>query len=316
VAPAPATPPKPAPSPTDVEAAKTHYARGVQLFTEGSYEAALVELQRAYQLAPTYRLLYNTALVQMRLGDYVSALRTFRTYLEQGGAEVAAARKAEVEKLITDLSPRIASVEITTNVAGAQVSIDDQPLGTTPLAAAPLNPGRHRVVATKDGYQTTTKWIDVAGSDRVQLPLTLTETPVAVAPAPVPTPSPTTPAAPPAQEGTAAAPPPEEKGPPTWIGWTASGVLAAGAIGTGIAALSESSKLSGQINDHATDGATIHSTHSTTATLALVTDILGAAALVTAGVTLYISLSAKHHDDAPHAELRLAPGSVGLTGAF
>ncbi|MBV9946426.1 MAG: tetratricopeptide repeat protein, partial [Myxococcales bacterium] len=44
------------------EDASVHFKRGLQLFDEGDYTLALVEFNRAYQLAPNYRALYNIAL--------------------------------------------------------------------------------------------------------------------------------------------------------------------------------------------------------------------------------------------------------------
>ena len=52
--------------------------------------------------------------------------------------------------------------------------------------------------------------------------------------------------------------------------------------------------------------------------LAITSDILTGAALIAAGTTLYFTLTAKRHEpsDAPHSELRIGPGTVGLAGAF
>jgi hypothetical protein len=98
-----------------------------------------------------------------------------------------------------------------------------------------------------------------------------------------------------------------------------TGVFAAGAIATGIAALSESSKLGDQVNNQATLGATIHSTHDTTQRLAILSDVCSGVALIAAGTTLYFTLSTKHREpaaEAPRAELRIGPGSLGLRGTF
>src|SRR5262245_55283292 len=75
-----------APSPTDE--ARERFGRGVQLFHEGSLEAALAEFQKAHQLAPNYRLHYNIAQVQYELHNFVEALRSFWKYLAQGGSEI------------------------------------------------------------------------------------------------------------------------------------------------------------------------------------------------------------------------------------
>src|SRR5262249_23789803 len=49
-----------------MDEARAHYSKGVQLYNEGSYDAALVELERANKLAPSYRILYSIGLVKLR----------------------------------------------------------------------------------------------------------------------------------------------------------------------------------------------------------------------------------------------------------
>jgi hypothetical protein len=320
-------------SPDDIEAARVHYRLGVQLYGERKYEEALVELERASALAPTYRLFYDIALVQRQLGDAAGALRSFGAYLD-AGADVTAPRRAEVLRAIADLTLKVATVTITSNVAGVEISDNEHVLGKTPLAGPLLlNPGSHRLSASKEGYLSATRSVDVAAGDRVEVPFSLEEV-SRVPPAPDVTPPAVTSPAPPLPETVPppgvppAAPlspegrPPEqgraEGNRPVWIGWAATGILAAGAVGTGIAALVESNTLRSDIADHATPGATIHSAHSTTTTLALVSDVLTASAIVAAGITFYVKVTAKPHSGPPpvRAEVRAGLGSVSLSATF
>jgi hypothetical protein len=304
--------PAPAPAQADVEGARTHYKRGVQLYEQGAYEPALAELQLAERLAPTYKLAYNIALVQVRLGDAASALRSFRRYLDAGGGDVPPARKAEVDAYLTDLALRVASVDLSVNVAGAAITVDDRSIGNAPLAAPiELNPGPHHITASKAGFASVTREVDAAPGERVTLPLSLgPNEPAPLPPSSTPppsiavTPAPVVPVAPPAT------PPAPETPPRLWIGWTVTGVLASGAVATGIAALVESHVVSQDVNDYATSAGAIHSAHQTTVSLALASDILTASALVSGIVTGYFFFSSKHHEPATRAarlELRIAP---------
>src|SRR5262249_55189587 len=85
------------------EEASTRFQRGLQLFDEGDYTLALVEFERAYQLAPNYRALYNIALVDIQLARYADVARTLETYLRDGGDAIGAARRAEVIKKLGEL---------------------------------------------------------------------------------------------------------------------------------------------------------------------------------------------------------------------
>jgi hypothetical protein len=316
------------PSADDVEAARTHYRLGVQLYGERKYEEALVELQRASALAPTFRLFYDIGLVQRQLGDAAGALRSFGEYLDVG-VDLPAARRAEVLRAIAELTLKVATVTVTSTVTGTEISDNDRVVGKTPLAG-PLhvNPGPHRISASKEGYHSVTRSIDVSGGDRADVPFSLEElgppppapdvTPPAVSP-----PASVLPAAPPAPSPVSGPPsepsaPPEAPSVPTWIGWAATGALAAGAVGTGIAAVVQSNTLRSEIDDRATPGATIHAAHATTATLALVSDILTGAAVAVAGVTFYVKVTSKPRFPVPsgRAEVRAGPGSVWLSATF
>jgi PEGA domain/Tetratricopeptide repeat len=316
------------PSPADVEAARAYYRRGVELYEARRYAEALIELERAESLAPTYRLHYDMALVQRQLGDAAGALRSFRSYLEAGDV-LPAARRAEVERAIAELTARVASVTVTANVPGAEIAVDDHVEGTTPLATAlTLNPGSHRVRASKVGFRPETKTLEVVGGDRIDQPFSLEEmTP----PAPTPPPTSTeTPAAPPAPPPPSPAPPAEapplatsaeppssgERRAPTWIGWAATGALAAGAVATGIAALAESRTLSSDVEDHPSAPDVIHSAHASTVGLAAASDILTGTAVVAAGITLYATLASHRHASPPVVEVRGGPSSLWVSARF
>ncbi len=163
-----------APSATDE--ARERFGRGVQLFHEGSLEAALAEFQKAHQLAPNYRLHYNVAQVQYELHNFVEALRSFWKYLAQGGSEIPADRRQQVEAEIRKLEKRVGYVTITTNVSGAQISVDGVPMGISPFTAPVLvNPGSRRVSANKAGYLPAVNTVTAAGGEKLSLTLNLME---------------------------------------------------------------------------------------------------------------------------------------------
>ena len=54
------TPARKPPTPEKMEEARERFERGLQLFDEKNFEAARVELERAYDIAPTWKLLYKT----------------------------------------------------------------------------------------------------------------------------------------------------------------------------------------------------------------------------------------------------------------
>src|SRR4051794_14777734 len=89
--------------PPAVERARAHYDRGIELFNAGEHPLALVELRRAYEIAPTHRLLYFIGQAEIRVGALAEALQTLEGYLEESGAEVAPGRRDEVLRDIAGL---------------------------------------------------------------------------------------------------------------------------------------------------------------------------------------------------------------------
>jgi tetratricopeptide (TPR) repeat protein len=85
----------PAESPK-LEDAQRRFQRGIELYREADFNAALVEFKRAHEMVPSYKILYNLGQVSYQRHDYAGALRYFRQYLDEGGAAIATDRRLEV----------------------------------------------------------------------------------------------------------------------------------------------------------------------------------------------------------------------------
>lgn len=79
-APAPAAP-ESASNSAKEGAAREHFMRGVDLYTQGSYANAWLEFTSAYQLVPKTALLNNMARCEVRIGRPVEALQHFKRYI-------------------------------------------------------------------------------------------------------------------------------------------------------------------------------------------------------------------------------------------
>ena len=166
-----------------VHDAADHFERGVTLYEEHDFRAALIEFERAYSIAPHYAVLYNVGQCRYQLEDYAGSLAAFEKYLATGGTQGPADQRRRVEATVDDLRKRVARVLVTTDVDGAEISVDDVVVGTTPLAS-PLvvSEGRRKIGASKAGYATASRTVDVAGSDSTEAKLYLEPTTPPVAP--------------------------------------------------------------------------------------------------------------------------------------
>src|ERR1017187_1031885 len=97
----------------DADAAKAavRFQRAVELYREGSYEGALAEFSKAYQVSPSYLVLYNIAQTQYALHDFVGAYKSLMQYLAEGGAGIPGDRRAQVDEMTAKLVGRIAHVQ-------------------------------------------------------------------------------------------------------------------------------------------------------------------------------------------------------------
>ncbi len=307
---------------------RAHFRRGVDYFKEGDYRGALIEFKRAYELAPSYKLLYNLGQTALELQDYASALRSFERYLSEGGRDIAAARRAQVEGEIEKLKRRVARVEVTTNVPDAEIFVDDASVGRTPLPGPlAVSAGRRKFSALKGGL-TAVRMVELVGGDSTTVSLEIVEPmmPSAAAPLPVPArtaaPEASRPAtaAPSAVFSATTAPPPQSSSNHTglWIGLTATGALAAGSAAAGILTLRAKKDFDNAIGRLGADPQSISDARSNTRTLALVADVLGGAALVAGGITIVVALgSGGSSRERPQAlRIDIAPSGLIATGRF
>jgi tetratricopeptide (TPR) repeat protein len=162
-------------SPT--EQASQRFQRGVTLYRERSFDAALAEFNRAYELAPNYRVLFNIGQVHAERGDFVAAIKAFRQYLNDGGSAIEQTRVAEVQAEIARLGGRIATISVTSNVADAELFVDGEPAGKLPLAHVPVNAGSRRISLRKSGYEADDVRVMLASGEDKSLEIKLQKRP-------------------------------------------------------------------------------------------------------------------------------------------
>jgi hypothetical protein len=269
----------------DSTKAAVRFQQGVELYREGSYEGALAEFRKAYQISPSYRVLYNVAQAQYALHDFVGAYRVLRQYMAEGGADIASERRLQVDDMSAKLAERIARLEITANVVGADIRIDDVSVGRSPLSEAILvNVGTRKVSVVKAGLPEAVRVVTVAGRETVKVDLHLDE-PVAVAPSQTQT----------AQEVPVIATM-ESPAPPSHLGLIVSlSTTAALAVGTGIfgyLALHAQDDFKSQLNTYPNTKDQIESARTKSKNYGYIADAFGAATILSGGAALYFALTA------------------------
>lgn len=292
----------PAPSTSNVDRAREYFKKGVALYKERGFDAALAEFEKAYELAPDYRLLYNLAQVQIERHDYVSALSRFRDYLREGGGQIATERRAEVETELANLAGLVAELSVVADADGAELVIDGVRIGSLPLAQPVLvNAGVRSVLVRKVGYAPASQVVTIAGGEPHRLELKLQPDPGPQARVEVP-----------ASRMTAARPGSARTA--MWISLVATGVLGASSATLAILSNHARSNFERDLDTYPASRQQIDDDRSTLKTYAALTDGLGAAALVSAGIFTYCLLSGGSGESgaAQAVRIRVAPAWSGV----
>lgn len=283
--------------------AEEHFKRARQLYDEGDFTLSLVEFQRAYDISPNYRVLFNIGQVDIQLYNYAAARTALERYLKDGGAEIPDARRAQVEQDLKMLRERTAHLRIRTSPPGSDVAIDDVPVPAGALADEVLvNAGRRKIVVTRPGHAPVTRLVTLAGGDHADVAIDLA--PLQLEPA-----KPVVVAVPQRDE-------PKKSYTPAIVGWSATAGLA---IATGVvgglylskqADIDKLSDPSRQVTKQEADDATASADR-----LAVAADVLGLATIVAGVLSVYFTVRPPRSDAPPTtARVRVAPG--GLAGTF
>lgn len=276
--------------------------------------------------APT--LLLGYARAEAGLGKVVNASEAYNRIIREGAAPgappafVAAVAAASAE--VSAVQARVASVTIA--VAGPEnptVTLDDQPVPVAALGVKrPVDPGKHVVKASSDGWQPAETTFSVADAASAEASLTLTK--VAAAPSAAVPPAPG--AAPASTASTAPVESASTGGSSTQrtLGFVGLGVgvvgVGLGAV-TGLLAVSKHSTLSSECPGGTCSSPAAQSDSSSYHSMSTLSTAGFIGGAVFAGAGLLLLLTAPHVDGAPartglHVTPLVGVGTVGAVGTF
>jgi hypothetical protein len=159
---------------TDVtRQARTHFQAGLTRAQQGDLNAALREFEAAYAIQPHFSVLYNIGQARSTLGQPVEASVAFERYLQDGGEQLPAGRRREVETMLASLRGRIGRLRIVAPPAGsARVWLDGTELSaerlTQPISVAT---GKHTVLQAGDTGPVHSRVVSVSPSEVTELRL-------------------------------------------------------------------------------------------------------------------------------------------------
>lgn len=123
-------------------------------FKRGDFRGCLESLERAQQVAPNPHLFWNMAACEKKLGKVAHAIDHVERFLAAGSALKGSERR-DAEAFIEAARAFVSRVNVSANVDGVEIFIDDELVATTPLPKPiVVDEGAHRVRFVRSGYKT------------------------------------------------------------------------------------------------------------------------------------------------------------------
>ena len=146
--------------------ARTHFTEGMEHFEARRFREAIHAFQLAASIVPSADLWFNIARSYEELNDEPSLRQAIEFYQRYLRDRVDPPDRAQVEAKIALLEERAESarqarlsrpttgtLRISSTVDGAQVSVDEDAIGESPVATpVTLDEGTHRVEVEREGY--------------------------------------------------------------------------------------------------------------------------------------------------------------------
>ncbi len=136
-----------------VKMARRRFQEGVAAVDAGNYEAARVAFQQAYALKPHPSVLRNLGQAELKTGRHLEAARHLATFVRDTTYGTAAERDA-ASKSLAQAESQVGKLTIEVDVAGAEVTVDGELAGRTPIVDPFYAESGDRVILIrKEGYE-------------------------------------------------------------------------------------------------------------------------------------------------------------------
>ncbi len=179
--PKPAGPSLPAPTePTLADAltgdAKADYEAAKVYFTDKDYGRAYLKFQSAYERSKDARLLWNMAACQKEQRKYAKVVPLVEQYIKERGDKLAPAERDGADALLNAIKPGITSVKVDVSEPDAEIYLDDELIGKSPMTVGTLvDLGPHKLRVKKTLFDDFEQQMN-AGGEAVNVLVKLTRT--------------------------------------------------------------------------------------------------------------------------------------------
>jgi hypothetical protein len=154
------------------QAARELMLEGNRLIKVPLFAQAAARYRDALALWAHPAIHYNLGIAQLNLVQPIEAYRSFQEAMRHGPAALGQEKFEQAEEYLAILETRVARIEVSCDIAGAEVTLDGEPLFVGPGTREEIvNPGRHQLVASKSGHVPDTRQIAVSAGERARAAL-------------------------------------------------------------------------------------------------------------------------------------------------
>lgn len=133
------------------------------------------EYRAAYAAAPSAQALNGLANASYELQAWGEAYEAYDEFVRTYPDAMGRGAKAAAEKRMKELEAKTGALTILVNEPGAEVTLDDRKLGTSPVKALHrVSTGTHRVRVSKSGFTPFEKTVEVGANAKVSVDANLT----------------------------------------------------------------------------------------------------------------------------------------------
>lgn len=150
------------------------YDRGNKLYDQGRLKEAEVAYLEAWKLKKSYDVAGNLGTVELANGNARSAAEHLSFALREFPAGGKPALRDELVKQLAEAKKRVGLLRVTVSKEGAEVLIDGEIVGKSPLTAEIyVTPGQHALEARHEDFPAAKQGITIEKGEQQEIALTL-----------------------------------------------------------------------------------------------------------------------------------------------
>jgi hypothetical protein len=154
--------------------AKTLYRSGMRLAREGDCENAILEFKASVAAFPNKGSLYNLATCYNTLSQDLEAISAFNRLFEAFDKELSVDMRESASSQLAELKARFAWVQIAVDQSGAEIAIDGNPKGESPVdSPLPLSKESHEIIVSLKGFEPWQQRLDLTNGGERTVTVTL-----------------------------------------------------------------------------------------------------------------------------------------------